>query len=121
MSDPQIISKPNLTSTSIKRFLKLAEKHELAITVHATKIIIEPKLYVASSKTHQAGDVSKPGREQECVFLLITNGTNFATQAAWYDGKFAFAHIGGQGSGYRPPKLFSKITEAMKEIDQCLS
>lgn len=121
MLNPRPVEEPDLSAASIVRFLKLADKHDLFTIIHATSVDIPPTLYAASSKTHRAGEVMRDGYEQECVFITITENKYFAASGAWYGGKFDHALVGGQRSAFSPPKMFTKITEVVKEIDRCLS
>lgn len=114
------LANPNLSTSSIKRFRKLAEQHGLDLITHATKVKSEPVLYLTTNNAHQAGEVRVPAKEYECVFLVATNAVDFAAKSVWYDGKFEYAQIGGQRSGYRPEKMLYKVTEMYKEIERCL-
>lgn len=117
------VAQPDISASSVGKFLKLGEKHGLIIRVQGTKILAPAEVYAADSKATGArkGDVKKPERELELLSITMTNGLDFAALATWEDGTFKHCLIGGKRSGYRPEKYFRQSTITMKEIARCLA
>ncbi len=111
----------NLEIASVKRFLKLAERHSLIVRVQAHRLYVLPTYYLAKSKAHNVGDLKSEGKEIEAVFVTITNLHDFGVHARWYGGTFDHAFIGGQRTGHRPKAMFKQITKAIEEIERCLT
>lgn len=110
-----------LRFASIDKMLKLCQKFELTIRVIATMSYSEPTFYLSKTKDHNIGDVKGPSKLMECVFVTATNLFDFGVQAAWYDGKFSSAFIGGQRSGHYPAKMTKLVTFMMSEINRCMT
>lgn len=111
----------NLDIPSVKRFLKLGEKHGLITRVQANRVYVVPTYYAVKSKTHNVGDLKSEGREIEAVIITLTNLHDFGVHARWYGGTFDHAFIGGQRTGHKPKALFKQITKTIEEIERCLS
>lgn len=111
----------DLEVSSIRLFLKLVRSLGLLVKVTATRSYTGPVYYKSKSRTHNKGDVWKPGFERECVFVTATNGFDFAVQAAWYGGQFESAMVGGKRSGHRPAAMFTQITKLTQEVKRCLA
>jgi hypothetical protein len=111
-----------LRFASIDKFMRLCQSFEMVIRVLPTIAYSEPTFYLSKSKEHNVGDVKAPSKLVECVFIDAVSGSyDFGVQAAWYDGKFSSAFIGGQRSGYRPAKMTKLVTFMMSEITRCMT
>lgn len=116
-----MVSETALDIPSVKTFLKIAQAHDLVVRVEVTDGRTEEEFYLSKSKTHSIGDVKKPARDIQCVFITATNQLDFAVTAAWYDRKLNNALVGGQRSGYHQPRYYDQITKITGEITRCLS
>jgi hypothetical protein len=119
VSIPMLPEDVDLSAASIKGFLKLVESRGLVVRVQGTASYQEPVLYLSSGEGRKIGDVRIEGKYIKCVFIVATNMTDLGITAAWYDGKFTNAFVGGQRSGNRPEKMFTQITKLTEEIKRC--
>lgn len=111
----------DLSSSSLTKFLKLADALGLTVRVQGTKAYVEAAYYLSKTKDHNIGDLKSEAKFVDCVFIVATNLVDFGVSATWHDGTFKDALVGGQRSGHRPDKLFTQITKLTEEIKRCMS
>jgi len=107
----------DLSMTSYKRFLKLADEFSLIFQTRAVRVYVAPTYYADAKRRNE---VKTEEIERDNVFVTITNGEDFAISIAWFGGKFQNAYMAGPRARYSASKKWA-VTAALKEMKECLS